>query len=99
MCYVINSVAVVGDDAVEKYGVNDSTRNFLREEQKKRRATIVAPGGVILAGPFEEAQEGILYAEVSTDGLIKGKYALDYAGHYNRPELFAHHFKRYFDQK
>ncbi|CZR62796.1 uncharacterized protein PAC_12693 [Phialocephala subalpina] len=98
MCYVINSVAVVGDDVVEKYGIDDATRKFLREEQKKRRATIIAPGGVI-AGPFEEAQEGILYAEVHTDDLIKGKYGLDYAGHYNRPEIFAHHFKRYFGQK
>jgi nitrilase len=99
MCYVVNSVAVVGDDVVEKYGINDAIRDFLREEQKKRRATIVGPGSAILAGPFEEAQEGILYAEVNTDSLIKGKYALDYAGHYNRPELFAHHFKRHFDQK
>jgi nitrilase len=99
MCYVINSVAVVGDDAVEKYGLTGEIRKFLKGEQTKRRATIVGPGGVILAGPFEEAQEGILYAEVSTDSLIKGKYGLDYAGHYNRPELFAHHFKRYFSQK
>jgi nitrilase len=98
MCYVINSVAVVGDDAVEKYGFNNATRDWLKEEQKKPRATIVGPGGFILAGPYEEAQEGILYGEVDTDGLIKGKYALDYAGHYNRPEIFAHHFKRYFKQ-
>jgi nitrilase len=55
MCYVINSVAVVGDDAVEKYGLNDAMRDFLKGEQKKRRATIVAPGGVILVGPYEEA--------------------------------------------
>lgn len=97
MCYIINSVAIVGDDVVEKYGVDDATTKFLRGEQKKRRATIVAPGGVILAGPFEDAQEGILYAEVSMDDLIRGKYALDYAGHYNRPKIFAHHFKRYFN--
>lgn len=99
MCYVINSVAVVGDDVLEKYGTDDAIRDFLREEQKKRRTTIVAPGSVTIAGPFDEAQEGILYAEVSTDSLIKGKYGIDYAGHYNRPELFAHHFKRFFDQK
>jgi len=85
-------------DAVEKYAFDDSTRAWLKGEQKKPRATIVSPGGAILAGPYEEAQEGILYGEVDTDGLIKGKYALDYAGHYNRPEIFAHHFKRYFEQ-
>ncbi|KAH8682784.1 nitrilase/cyanide hydratase and apolipo protein N-acyltransferase [Tricladium varicosporioides] len=96
MCYIINSIAIVGDDVIEKYGVNNAATRFLREEQKKRGATIIAPGGIILAGPFEGDKEGILYAEVNTDDLIRGKYALDYAGHYNRPEIFAHHFKRYF---
>lgn len=98
-CYVINSVAVVDDDLVAKYGFDEETREFLRGEKKRRRATIVAPGNVILAGPNVEAEEGIIYADVSTDGLIKGKYGFDYAGHYNRPELFAHHFTRYFEQK
>ncbi|KAH8886318.1 nitrilase/cyanide hydratase and apolipo protein N-acyltransferase [Thozetella sp. PMI_491] len=94
MCYVISSVALVGDDAIEIYGTDDKIRDFLREEQKRPRATIVGPWGVI-AGPLEDAGEGILYATVDTEGLIKGKYGLDYAGHYNRPEIFAHHFKRY----
>ncbi|SPN98655.1 uncharacterized protein DNG_01700 [Cephalotrichum gorgonifer] len=95
MCYVINSVAMVGDDALEIYGLTDEIREFLREEQKKRRTSILGPGGVVIAGPLEDAQEGIVYAEVSRSSLIKGKYGLDYAGHYNRPEIFAHHFQRY----
>jgi nitrilase len=97
MCYVINSVAVVDDDVVEKYGFDDATRDYLRGEQKKRRATIIAPGNVTLAGPDVEAPEGLIYADVSTDSLIKGKYGFDFAGHYNRPEIFAHHFARYFE--
>ncbi|KAK5048550.1 hypothetical protein LTR84_005641 [Exophiala bonariae] len=97
MCYAINSVAIVGDDVVEKHSVNDATRDFLRKAQQKRRATIVGPGSAIPAGSFEHGQLGLLYAEVNTDSLIKGNHALDYAGHYNRHELFAHHFKRSFD--
>lgn len=96
-CFVINSVAVVDEGVIEAYGVNDEIRKFLRSEQTKRRATIVGLGGVVIAGPFVEAQEGILYAEVDTGSVVAAKYALDYAGHYNRPELFAHHFKQYFD--
>lgn len=95
MCYVINSVALVGDDALERYGTAPEVNEFLRAEQTKRRATIVGPGGAIVAGPLEDEGEGILYAEVGKNALIKGKYGLDYAGHYNRPELFAHHFQRY----
>jgi aliphatic nitrilase len=96
-CFVVNSVAVIGDDAIRAYGVDAATREYLAKEQTKRLATIVGPGGSVLAGPFEQAQEGILYAEVSANSLIASKYVTDYAGHYNRPELFAHHFKQYFD--
>jgi aliphatic nitrilase len=91
-CYVINSVAAVREDAVEMYGLDDKTREFLRAEMSKRRASIIGPGGRMLAEPLS-TQEGILYAEVNVDELIKLKYGIDYAGHYNRPELFAHHFK------
>ena len=95
MCYVINSVALVGEDALDRYGTSPEVNEFLRAEQKKRRATIVSPGGAIIAGPLEDEGEGILYAEVGRNVLIKGKYGLDYAGHYNRPEIFAHHFQHY----
>ncbi|KAK2812393.1 hypothetical protein FQN50_001394 [Emmonsiellopsis sp. PD_5] len=97
-CFIINSVSVVADDAIEAYGVDEAGRQFLRQQQEKRtRATIVGPGGSIIAGPFEEAEEGILYADVSAGDLVGWKYATDYAGHYNRPELFAHHFAQYFE--
>ncbi|KAL1960975.1 hypothetical protein VTO42DRAFT_4863 [Malbranchea cinnamomea] len=95
-CFVINSVAVVDDGAIQAYGTTLDIREFLEEEKKMRRATIVGPGGQIVAGPYEEREEGILYADVDLGNLIDAKYGLDYAGHYNRPELFAHHFKEYF---
>lgn len=91
-CFVINSVAVVDEDAIRAYGTG--IRGFLEEERTKRRATIVGPGGVIVAGPLEE-EEGILYADVDLGSLVGQKYGFDYAGHYNRPELFAHHFRKY----
>ncbi|KAH8881168.1 carbon-nitrogen hydrolase [Thozetella sp. PMI_491] len=98
-CYVINSVAVIGDREIERYGLNDEIRAHLREEQKKRRTTIVGPERTILAGPLEESQEGILYADVSIDDLVRRKYGFDYAGHYNLPEVFAHHFKKFHEKQ
>jgi nitrilase len=97
-CYVINSVVAVDDDVIEAYGIGEMVREFLTAEKLKRRTTIIAPGGAILAGPLESA-EGILYTNADLDLVIKMKYSLDYAGHYNRPELFAHHFKRYFPKE
>ncbi len=51
-------------------------------------SVIIAPGGKTLSGPvFNE--EKILYAELDLDEVIKGKYELDVAGHYNRPDVFS----------
>ncbi|PGH04444.1 hypothetical protein AJ79_07101 [Helicocarpus griseus UAMH5409] len=97
-CYVINSVAVICDDAIEAYGVDEAGREFLRKQREKTgRATILGPYGSIIAGPLEDSEEGILYADVDVNDVVDAKYFSDYAGHYNRPELFAHHFAKYFE--
>jgi aliphatic nitrilase len=88
---------MVADDAIAAYATTPELRQYLELEKTRRRATIVGPMGIIVAGPFEEEQEGILVADVGLDMLIDVKYVADYAGHYNRPELFAHHFKQYFE--
>ena len=96
-CYVINSVAVISDDAIEAYGGNSEIREYLEGERRKHPATILGPGGNVVAGPLEgDQEEGILYADnISADDQIGPKYTADYAGHYNRPELFAHHFEQF----
>lgn len=53
---------------------------------------IVAPTGKILAGPLE-AEEGILYAEINLDDIIKAKRMFDVVGHYSRPDVFDFGFK------
>ena len=48
---------------------------------------IIDPAGKVLAGPvFEE--EAILSAELDLDEITRGKYDLDVAGHYARPDVF-----------
>jgi nitrilase len=51
-------------------------------------SVIIGPGGKILAGPILN-EEGILYADLDLEEVIKGKYEFDVAGHYNRPDVFA----------
>ena len=50
-------------------------------------SAIIAPNGQILAGPLE-AEEGILYAEIDLDHIIKAKRMFDAVGHYSRPDVF-----------
>ena len=50
-------------------------------------SVIVAPNSRIIAGPLG-AEEGILYAECDIETGIQMKLRHDFAGHYNRPDIF-----------
>jgi len=50
-------------------------------------SVIINPKGEIIAGPLE-AKEGILYADIDLNDIIKSKRMFDAAGHYNRPDVF-----------
>ena len=51
---------------------------------------IVGPFGDVLAGPDYDG-ECVLSAEIDTDEIVRGKYDLDVAGHYARPDIFRLH--------
>jgi nitrilase len=51
------------------------------------RSLIVSPRGEVVAGPM--AGPGLLTAEIDLDDILRGKFDLDVAGHYNRPDVFA----------
>lgn len=48
---------------------------------------IVDPYGQLLAGPLV-AEEGILYADLEFQNIIKAKRMFDVVGHYSRPDVF-----------
>jgi len=48
---------------------------------------IIAPNGKIIAGPME-AEEGILYADINLQDIIKAKRMFDVVGQYSRPDVF-----------
>lgn len=48
---------------------------------------IVNPLGAVLAGPLY-GEEGVLTADIDLGEIAEGKYDLDTAGHYARPDLF-----------
>lgn len=51
-------------------------------------SVIVSPLGEIIAGPIYD-REAILTADIDLDDVIRGKYDLDVAGHYARPDIFS----------
>lgn len=50
-------------------------------------SVIVGPLGEVLAGPLRES-EGILTADIDPGKIAEGKFDLDVAGHYSRPDVF-----------
>ncbi|MDG1572495.1 carbon-nitrogen hydrolase family protein [Robiginitalea sp. M366] len=50
-------------------------------------SAIISPNGKLLAGPLA-SQEGILYADLNLDDVIKAKRMFDVVGHYSRPDVF-----------
>lgn len=59
-------------------------------------SAIIAPNGQVLAGPLE-AEEGVLYAEIDLDQVIKAKRMFDAVGHYSRPDVFTFNVKNISD--
>jgi nitrilase len=51
------------------------------------RSLIVSPQGGVVAGPMEAT--GLLVTEIDMDEIARGKFDLDVAGHYNRPDVFG----------
>ncbi|NMN99158.1 carbon-nitrogen hydrolase family protein [Antrihabitans stalactiti] len=52
-------------------------------------AVIVSPGSEIIAGPVAPGVEQIIYADMDLDIWVKMKLLQDFAGHYNRPDVFT----------
>jgi len=50
---------------------------------------VVSPQGEILAGPAEG--ERLICTDLNLDDIPRGKFDLDVAGHYNRPDVFIFH--------
>ena len=53
------------------------------------RSLVVSPRGEIISGPAEG--ERLLTANLDLDDIPRGKFDLDVAGHYNRPDVFTFH--------
>jgi aliphatic nitrilase len=86
--FTLNAVTTVCEEMIEAYG-DEATLPFLRSAEAGGRASIVAPSGTLIARA-EDPSEQLVFADVDLDAVIVPKFVHDTAGHYNRPELFAH---------
>jgi aliphatic nitrilase len=91
--YVVSACGTVDDDMIKKLQVGPEGEAFLRNPDFCGGSVIVGPNSRIIAGPLG-AEEGILYAECNLEIGIAMKLRHDFAGHYNRPDIFQLHVNR-----
>ena len=85
--FVISSIGAVSAEMHERLPVTDNDREHLREVQGKGGTAIYAPGGRVVAGPLPGG-EAIAYADADLGTIVPRKIVHDYAGDYNRFDIF-----------
>jgi nitrilase len=85
--FVISACGTVDERMIEMLQCGPQGEKFLRDPNCCGGSLIVDPRSHIIAGPMG-AEEGILYAECDLEIGIQMKLRHDFAGHYNRPDIF-----------
>jgi nitrilase len=88
--YVVAACGTVDDDMIEKLELSDEHVALLRDPDFCGGSMIVSPESRVIAGPLGP-EEGILYADLDLEVAVKMKLRHDFAGHYNRPDIFHLH--------
>jgi aliphatic nitrilase len=91
--YVVSACGVVDDDMIRKLDLSPDQEEIVRDSKNCGGSVIVAPNLQVIAGPMG-AEEGILYADCDLELCVAMKLRHDFAGHYNRPDIFQLHINR-----
>jgi nitrilase len=85
--YVVSACGTVDDRMIEMLELSAADEELIRNPDFCGGSTIVGPDSRVVAGPLG-SEEGILYADLDLEAGIKMKLRHDFAGHYNRPDVF-----------
>ena len=88
-CFVLNACGIVSDRMREMVSSTAEDRSFLADPEVGGGSSIIGPSSTLLAGPMKGNEEGIVEAEINLEDCVKKKIIQDFAGHYNRPDVFS----------
>lgn len=88
--FVINAFSVVGEDLIEKMGLQNQPEKIVPGGGK---TAIYAPNAEVIAGPVED-REAIVYADLDLETAITMNPVFDPVGRYARPEVLSLRFNR-----
>ncbi|MDA8074857.1 MAG: hypothetical protein M0Z40_06450 [Actinomycetota bacterium] len=85
--FVVSACGTVDEHAIERLQVDEHHEALLRSDEFCGGSTIVAPDSSVVAGPLGR-EEDILFADLDLEVGVRMKLRHDFAGHYNRPDVF-----------
>lgn len=85
--FVLSAAGTIGPDMRERLPASPEDAEFLGRPGVAGGSVIVDPHGNVVAGPAGD-EETLLVADLDLGEVISAKLVHDYAGHYNRPEVF-----------
>jgi nitrilase len=88
--FVISACGTVDEAMIDKLELTPEDAAKVRDEEFCGGSMVVAPDSTVIAGPMG-AEEGVLYADLDLELGVKMKLRHDFAGHYNRPDIFQLH--------
>jgi aliphatic nitrilase len=87
-CFVLNCCSTISEEMKRVLPYVDADRAFLDEADSGGGTCIIGANSLVLAGPMG-GEEGILYTDIDLEDVVQAKLVHDYAGHYNRPDIFT----------
>ena len=85
--YVVSACGTVDEAMIERLELSPADEEFIRNPELTGGSLIVAPDSRVLAGPLG-SEEAIVYADLDLEVGVRMKLRHDFAGHYNRPDVF-----------
>jgi hypothetical protein len=85
--FVISSIGGVSDAMQERLPATEADREHVAKAATRGGSAIYAPGGTVLAGPLPGGED-IVYADADLARIVPRKIVHDYAGDYNRFDIF-----------
>jgi len=81
--FVLHTTSLITQAGIDKLGTSGNMMGF----PGGGSSAIFGPDGRKLSDDIPEAEEGILYADLDFDKVLRAKAFIDICGHYSRPDL------------
>lgn len=88
-CFVVNAVSRIPIAYIDAVANTAEIRQFLEEQRALKKGAVIidSNGRTISDGSGQDSE--ILFCDINLEDLLIPKMVVDFAGHYNRPEIFA----------